>query len=202
MQVAFSSMTPTAFISAMTKSGGSKADCGTFARTVVSDITTTVSTQQDVLEALDNGDGCAALGQTLVTSTQAAVVAAQAGLVTKQGLASATLAAQTTACTASVEFAVNLDNLANSCYDYTSETSFTDAEAACVSAASAVAAADADVITAQTVVNDAQDTAAAVAKASRLESGCLCRVHKEQTVAWTTATTAHTAHGADRQQYP
>lgn len=114
MQVDFSSMTPTAFISAMTKSGGSKADCGTFARTVVSDITTTVSTQQDVFEALDNRDGCAALGQTLVTSTQTAVVAAQAGLVTKQGLASAALAAQTTACTASVEFAVNVDNLPNS----------------------------------------------------------------------------------------
>ena len=46
--------------------------------------------------------------------------------------------AQTGNSTASVEFAVNLDNLANSCYDYTNETSFTDAEAACVSAASAL----------------------------------------------------------------
>merc|ERR1711865_516257 len=60
MQVAFSSMTPTAFISAMTKTGGSKADCGTFARTTVSTIDTDVSSEQTVLDALDNGDGCAA----------------------------------------------------------------------------------------------------------------------------------------------
>merc|ERR1712166_1466879 len=146
MQVAFSSMTPTAFISAMTKSGGSKADCGTFASTTVSDIGTAVSSQQTVLDALDNGRGCAALGQTLVTSTQAAVVSAQADVVTKQGLASDALAAKTAACSASVEFDVNLDALANSCYDYTSEASFTQAEAACDSATSASTAADADVV--------------------------------------------------------
>merc|ERR1712195_453939 len=201
MQVAFSSMTPTAFISAMTKSGGSKADCGTFASPTVSDIGTAVSSQQTVLDALDNGRGCAALGQTLVTSTQAAVVSAQADVVTKQGLASDALAAKTAACSASVEFDVNLDALANSCYDYTSEASFTQAEAACDSATSASTAADADVVIAQTVVTDAQDTAAAaVAEASRLESGCLCRVHKEQTAAWTAATTAHATHVADWKQ--
>merc|ERR1712166_970882 len=100
MQVAFSSMTPTAFISAMTKSGGSKADCGTFARTTVSDIDTAVSSQQGVLNDVGNGDDCAALGQTLVTSTKAAVVAAQAVVVTKQGEAATALSAKTTACSA------------------------------------------------------------------------------------------------------
>merc|ERR1711865_1101757 len=77
MQFAFSSMTPTAFISAMTKSGGSKADCGTFARTTVADIKTAASSQQEILNDVANGDNCAALGQTLVTSTEVAVVSAQ-----------------------------------------------------------------------------------------------------------------------------
>merc|ERR1712153_133894 len=85
--------------------------------------------------------------------------------------------------------------------DYSSEASFTQAEAACDSATSASTAADADVVIAQTVVTDAQDTAAAaVAEASRLESGCLCRVHKEQTAAWTAATTAHATHVVDWKQ--
>merc|ERR1711957_1012951 len=106
MQVAFSSMTPTAFISAMTKSGGSKADCGTFASTTVSDIKTAVSSEQEELNAVANGDECAALGQTLVTSTKAAVVAAQADVVTKQGLATTALSAKNTACSARVDFSV------------------------------------------------------------------------------------------------
>ena len=49
MQVAFSSMTPTAFISAMTRSGGSKADYGTFADTTIDAITKAVTAQQAIL---------------------------------------------------------------------------------------------------------------------------------------------------------
>merc|ERR1712195_452846 len=137
MQVAFSSMTPTAFISAMTKSGGSKADCGTFARTTVADIDTAVSSQQGVLNDVANGDDCATLGQTLVTSTKAAVVAAQAVVVTKQGEAATALSAKNTACSAGVDFSVGLELLeAETCYDYTSQTGYTQAKAACVSATS------------------------------------------------------------------
>jgi len=202
MQGAFSSMTPTAFISAMTKSGGSKADCGTFARTTVADITTAVSTQQNVLDVLDNGDGCAAMGQTLVTSTKAAVVAAQAVVVTKQGEAATALATKNTACSAPVGFSVGLEALdANACYDYTRQTGYTEAKATCDSATTSLKTADANVVTAQTVVTDAQAAAAdAVAEASRLTSGCLCRAHKAQTKAWTAATTAHASHAADWKQ--
>merc|ERR1712166_738725 len=123
MQFAFSSMTPTAFISAMTKTGGSKADCGTFARTTVADIKTAASSQQGVLDLVANGDDCAALGQTLVKSTKAAVVAAQAVVVTKQGEAATALSAKNTACSAGVDFSVGLELLeAQTCYDYTSQT--------------------------------------------------------------------------------
>merc|ERR1712195_223307 len=186
MQVAFSSMTPTAFISAMTKSGGSKADCGTFASTTVSDIKTAVSSEQEELNDVANGDECAALGQTLVTKTKAAVVAAQADVVTKQGLAATALTAKTTACSAGVDFSVGLELLeSETCYDYTSQTGYTQAKATCDSASSSLSTADANVVAAQTVVTDYQATAAdAVAEASRLMSGCLCRAHKAQTAAW------------------
>merc|ERR1712166_1269254 len=202
MQVAFSSMTPTAFISAMTKSGGSKADCGTFASTTVSDIKTAVSSEQEELNAVANGDECAALGQTLVTKTKAAVVAAQADVVTKQGLAATALTAKTTACSAGVDFSVGLELLeSETCYDYTSQTGYTQAKATCDSATTSLKTADAAVVAAQTVVTDYQATAAnAVAEASRLMSGCLCKAHKAQTTAWASVQEAHASHAADWKQ--
>ena len=122
MQFAFSNMTPTAFISAMTKTGGSKADCGTFARTTVADIKAAALSQQGVLNAVANGDDCAAKGQTLVKSTKAAVVAAQAVVVTKQGEAADALSAKSTAYSARVNFSVGLELLeSQTCYDYTSK---------------------------------------------------------------------------------
>merc|ERR1712195_452047 len=179
---------PTAFLQAVIKSGGTKGDCRTFATTTISDIETAVSSQQGVLNAIDNGDGCAAMGQTLVTSTKAAVVSAQAALTAKN-----------IACTASVDFSVGLETLeANSCYDYTSQTGYTQAKASCVAATSAMATADAAVVTAQTVVTDAQATAAdAVAEAARLESGCLCRVHQEQAAAQVAVQAATATNAAD-----
>ena len=203
MQVAFSSMTPTAFISAMAKSGGSKADCGTFASTTVQTITTAVSTQQGILGALENGNNCAALGQTLVTSTKAAVVAAQGDLSAKNGEAKAALDAKETSCSATVGFSVGLELLESNaqCYDYTSQTGYTQAKAACDLKISALATADQTVVTAQTVVRDAKKAAAdAVDEASRLMSGCLCRAHKTHTKAWAAARTAHASHAADWKQ--
>merc|ERR1712195_113544 len=179
---------PTAFLQAVIKSGGTKGDCRTFATTTISDIETAVSSQQGVLNAIDNGDGCAAMGQTLVTSTKAAVVSAQAVVVTKQSEASA-----------GVDFSVGLETLeANSCYDYTSQTGYTQAKASCAAATSALATADAAVVTAQTVVTHAQATAAdAVAEAARLESGCLCRVHQEQAAAQVAVQAATATNAAD-----
>ena len=146
MQVAFSSMTPTAFISAMTKSGGSKADCSTFADTTIAEITKSVDAQQAILAAVDNGkgdDGCAAQGQTLVTSTKDAVVAAQADLTAKTKEAKTALAAKETACTATVPFSVNLDTLeaSNQCFQYTQQGSYEQAKAKCDSAKSTLATA-------------------------------------------------------------
>merc|ERR1712086_819291 len=202
MQVAFSSMNPTAFISAMTKSGGTKEDCGTFASTTVADIKTAVSSEQKVLDAVANGDDCAAEGQTLVKKTKADVVSAQADVVTKQDLAATALTAKNAACSAGVDFSVGLEALeANSCYDYTSQTGYTQAKATCDSATTSLKTADAAVVAAQTVVTDYQATAAnAVAEASRLMSGCLCKAHKAQTAAWASVQEAHASHAADWKQ--
>jgi len=202
MQVAFSSMTPTAFISAMTKSGGSKADCGTFARTTVSTIDTDVSSEQGVLNEVANGDDCAAEGQTLVKSTKDKVVAAQAVVVTKQGEAADALSAKNTACSAGVDFSVGLEALeSQTCFDYTSQTGYTQAKATCDLKTSALTTANAAVVTAQTVVTNEQTAAAAaVAEASRLRSVCLCNAHKKQTAAWASATTDHASHAADWKQ--
>ena len=64
-----------------------------------------------------------------------------------------------------------------------------------------MATADANVVTAQTELKGAQEAAEnAVTEASRLMSGCLCRVHKEQTKACAAATTAHASHAADWKQ--
>jgi len=199
---AASKLAPTAFLQAVIKSGGTKGDCRTFATTTISDIETAVSSQQGVLNAIDNGDGCAAMGQTLVTSTKAAVVSAQAVMVTKQSEASAALTAKNIACTASVDFSVGLELLqADTCYDYTSQAGYTQAKATCVAATSALATADAAVVTAQTVVTDAQATAAdAVAEAARLMSECHCRVQQERAAAWAAAGTATASHVADWKQ--
>ena len=60
------------------------------------------------------------MGQTLVTSTKAAVVAAVADVDTKRGLAKTALDAKKTACEASVDFSVGLELLESNaeCYDY------------------------------------------------------------------------------------
>ena len=195
-------MSATEFIASTTASGGTAADCTAFATTTIAAIETEVSSQQALVDALDNGDDCASEGQTLVTTEQANVATAQSNLDTATQAAADAHSAKDATCSQSVPFAVNLDALkTNSCFDYTSEATFTAAEAACATATTDAATADAATVVAQTALLDAQTIlAAAVAEASRLMSGCLCRVHKEQTAAWASAQTATAAHVADWQQ--
>ena len=74
-------------------------------------------------------------GQTLVTSTKAAVVAAQVDVATKRGLAAIARTAKNTACSADVDFSVASSprsHEANTRYDYTSQIGYIQSEAACV----------------------------------------------------------------------
>jgi len=194
--------TADSFIQAITKSGGSKTDCRTFAETAISDISTGVTSEQGVLGDIDTGATCAQQGQTLVGTTQVTLTAALADLATKQATAATALITKNTACSASVTFAVNLDILeATACYDYTNEGTYISADGACVLATTDLATADADVASAQTAVTDAQAAYdAAVAEAARLKSACHCRVQHEQAAAWTAASAATAAHAADWKQ--
>jgi len=194
--------TADSFIQAMTKSGGTEADCRSFATTTIASIKAEVTSEQGILNAVDTGSGCAQEGQTLVSSTQVTLTAAQADLVAKQDTAASALSTKNTACSASVAFAVNLDTLqAKTCYDYTSEATYISAMTECGSATTALTKADQAVNTATTAVSDAQKAYdAAVAEAARLKSACHCRVQREQATAWTAASAATAAHAADCKQ--
>merc|ERR1719272_1033649 len=188
-RASFNSMSATEFIASTTSSGGSAADCTAFATTTIADIETEVSAQQALVNALDNGDDCAAEGQTLVSTEQGNVATALSNLATATQTAADARDAKVTTCSASVPFAVNLDVLkTNSCFDYTSQATYTSAEAACATATADLATADAATAVAQTEANDAQTVLdAAIAEAARLVIVCNCRVQFEQAAAWTAA---------------
>jgi hypothetical protein len=199
----FTKMNPAAFISAMTSSGGSETDCRDFATETQTEISTSVTSTQATLDAIDNGDGCAQEGQTEVSTAQdrvdnaqTSLTAAQANVVTKE-------AAKHVACTADVNLGtMSLEALEmETCFDYTSLADYTTIKAACTSATSALTAANQAVVTAQAELTDAQTAhAAAVTEAARLMSACLCRVHHEQNAAWSAATSATASHAADWKQ--
>merc|ERR1712166_990797 len=202
MQVAFSTMTPTAFISAMTKNGGTEAQCSTFASTTVDTITKAVAAQQGILAAIATGDECADEGQDEVTSSKANVVTAEADLTAKQGAVATALSAKNTACAATVDFSVNLDTLqVNECFDYKTQDSYIQKKNVCDSKTTAWKTANDAIAPAETSVNDAKSAAAAaLTAASGLKVNCQCAAKKEQADAWTAVQEGHASHAADWKQ--
>merc|ERR1712086_421399 len=142
-RVAFSQMSPTDFIQAMSKAGNSETQCREFATDTIADITATVTGSQATVDAIDTGASCAAEGQDAVAAAQATAATA---LSTKQST-----------CTAAVDLpSVNLDALqATTCYDYTTAASYTAANEACDGAIVELADADQAVTVAQTEKSDA-----------------------------------------------
>jgi hypothetical protein len=199
---AFSKLAPTDLLQAVIQSGGTEADCRTFATTTISTISESVKSQGENLNAVDTGAGCAAEGQELVQVAQGKLQGKQGVLATKEGLAKAAREAKTAACTAAVDMSVGLDTLTRaSCYDYTTEASFISTIAACTGATTASNQAAAAVVSAQTGVDDAQgEVNDAVAEAARLKSGCLCRVHQEQAAAQVAVQAATATNAADWKQ--
>ena len=199
----FTKMTPAAFISAMTSSGGSESDCRDFATETQTEISTTVTSTQATHNAIDNGDGCAQEGQTEVSTArdrldnaQTSLTAAQADVVTKED-------AKHVACTAGVNLGtMGLNALEmETCFDYTNLADYTTIKAACTSATSALTAANQVVVTAQAELTEAQTAHATfVAEASRLMNACHCRVHHEQNAVWASASTTTASHAADWKQ--
>merc|ERR1711957_586549 len=202
MQVAFSSMTPTAFISAMTKNGGTKEQCSTFASTTVDTITKAVAAQQGILDAMGTGNECADEGQDEVTSSKANVVTAEADLVAKNGAVATALSAKDTACAATVAFSVNLDTLqVNECFDYKTQDSYIQKKNVCDSKTTAWETASAAIAPAETKVTDAKSRAAAAElSASGLKVTCQCDAKKRNADAWEKSQTDHASHAADWKQ--
>merc|ERR1712166_82554 len=199
---AFSKLAPTAFLQAVIKSGGTEAECRSFATTTINTISESVKSEGAILNAVDTGAGCASKGQELVQVAQGRLEAKEGVLAAKEGSAEEARNAKTAACTAAVDMSVGLDTLKKTtCYDYSSEASFISTDAACNQATTASSQATAAVVSATTDVQYAQgEVQDAVAEAARLESGCLCRVHQEQAAAQVAAQTATTAHADDWKQ--
>lgn len=202
-------MAPTAFIASMTKSGNTEADCRSFATDTKTDITSTIASTQATLDAVDTGSGCAAEGQTGVTSAQTALATAQATLVTAQADVVTAQAAKTTACTADVAIPTmglnEMETLLGTCSliqgFIQDDAVYTAVKAGCTTATATHTAAQAAVVAATSGVTNAQAAlAAAVAEAARLMNGCQCRVSKEQAAAWTAAGLATAPHARDWKQ--
>merc|ERR1712195_103642 len=205
---AFTKMSPTGFISAVASSGGTEADCRTFATATTTDISTTVKSQQGLLDAVATGSSCAAMGQDAVAAATAVVTAAKAKLETAKTDAASKQSAEEAACSATFEVApLSLGDFKSGvlpnvrCVDISNEAGYTAANAACTLATTISAAADQAVLAVKTKVTDAEAALASdVVEASRLKSGCLCRVHKAQTEAWASASEATAAHATDWKQ--
>merc|ERR1712166_1415567 len=194
--------TSASFIQAMSKSGGTEEDCRTFATTTITTIEASVKSAQKTLDIADKGEECAQEGQNVVTSTQGTLTAAKKASEEKNGEAKTALEAKNTACTAAVAFDVTLDILVSKeCYEYTSETSYTSAKAACGSATASSTKADQAASTAKTAVKDReQGYNNAVSEAAKLKSTCLCPVQKDQAEAWTAASGTKEKNAADWKQ--
>jgi len=194
--------TSASFIQAMSKSGGTEEDCRTFATTTITTIEASVKSAQETLDIADKGEECAQEGQNVVTSTQGTLTAAKKASEEKNGEAKTALEAKNTACTAAVAFDVTLDILVSKeCYEYTSETSYTSAKAACGAATASSTKADQAAGIAKTSVKDReQGYNNAVAEAAQLMSTCHCRVQKDHAEAWTAASEIQEPNAADWKQ--
>jgi len=194
--------TSASFIQAMSKSGGTEADCRTFATTTIATTKESIEAMQKTLDAVDTGAECALEGQEVVASTQITVNKAKGDLDNKKGAAATALSAMKTACSTSVAFEVNLDTLQEKeCYPYKQESTYINADNACNSATAASTKADLAEDDAKiAVANGQQANEAAVKQAAQLMSSCHCRVQAEQAKAWKAASGSKEANAADWKQ--
>jgi len=190
------------FVQSTLKSGGTEAQCRTFATDTIASINAGVTSEQGILAAVDTGSGCAQEGQSGVATATTNKATADADVVTKTQAVTDATATQATACNAPVTMVVNLPTLtATTCYDYTQEASFQTVQGACDAANTALSQANSALGVAQTAAADAQTALdAAIAEAARLMSACHCRVQNERANAWTAAGTATASHAAEWKQ--
>jgi len=190
------------FVQSTLKSGGTEAQCRTFATLSISGVSAGVTSEQGILAAVDTGSGCAQEGQSGVATATTNKATTDADVVTKTQAVTDATTTQTAACNAPVTMVVNLPTVtATTCYDYTQEASFQTVQGACDAANTALSQANSALGVAQTAAADAQTALdAAVAEAARLMSECHCRVQNERAVAWTAAGAATASHALEWKQ--
>merc|ERR1711957_91650 len=154
------------------------------------------------MDAIETGSGCAALGQDEVQAEEAKVAAAKLVVQNaKADVASKTDAKDTAA---SAPYTVTFDLMSTSqpnCLDVSGESSYLAVKNARDTAIAELEAAETAQTAAEVEVTAAESARdLVVAEASRLMSGCLCRIHKEQAAAWASVSTATAAHAADWKQ--
>merc|ERR1711865_974716 len=184
------------FVQSTLKSGGTEAQCRTFATETISGVNAGVTAEQGELDLFDTGAGCAQEGQSGVATATTNKANADDDVVIKTQAVTDATATQATACNAPVTMVVNLPTLtANTCYGYTQEAHYLSVQAACDAANTALSQANTALSDAQTAATDAQTALdAAVAEAARRMSVCHCNVQQEQAAAWTAAGTATASH--------
>jgi len=201
-RAAFTKLSPTAFISAMTSSGGSEEDCRTFADKAIKDIEATITTTQEEMNIVATGSSCAAMGQDQVQAETAKVAAAKTAVQNAETDAASKNTAKEAAASATYQVTFDLTSTqAPTCLDVTGQSSYLTVKALADSAKSAADTADTALADAKTAVTAAEAAHTnAVDEASRLKSACLCRAHKEQKAAMAAASTATASHEADWKQ--
>ena len=201
-RAAFTKLSSTAFIAAMTSSGGSEEDCRTFADETIKDIEATITTTQAGINAVATGASCAAMGQDQVQAQTAKVAAAKAAVQNAETDVASKQRAKDTA--ASATFTVTFDLMTTkdaNCRDPTGQESYQVVKNAADAAIAKLATAKQTLVDAKAAVTAAEGAhTAVVEQASQLKSGCLCRVHTEQKKAQAAASTATASHAADWKQ--
>jgi len=192
-------MSPTAFISAMTSSGGNEATCRSFADETIKTIEKTVTSTQGEVDAIETGHHCEEQMQDEKQAEKAKIAAARLVVQNaKADVASKTIAKDTAA---SATYEVTFDLMSTSqpnCLDVSSESSYLAVKNTHDTAIAELEAAMTALTAAETGVTAAEKAFTIVAEeASRLAWGCMCRIHKEQRDAWAEVSTATAAHAAD-----
>ena len=180
---AFANLPAADFIQTVSSSGGSEADCETFANDTIADIKATVDEQQNFVDAVPNGELCAAEGQEEVIMAKNATETAKTEAEAAEKALNTTETDKARICTAGVDLpTVYLNQLQNSCFNYEDILAYKVAKGKCKDAKEAVKKATEAAKQAKEDVQAKEDEQEEhETEAQRLKSGCLCDTHQRQT---------------------
>merc|ERR1712166_549495 len=180
---AFANLPAADFIQTVSSSGGSEADCEKFADDTITDIKATVNEQQKFVDAVPNGDLCAAEGQKEVITAKNATETAKTEAKAAEKASEDAEVDEGRICAAPVDLpTVDLNLLQNSCFNYEGTLAYEAAKGKCKDATEAVKKAKEAAKEAKEAKEVKEDEQEEYEKeAQRLKSGCLCDTHQRQT---------------------